>query len=57
MGVAIGLAETTGRRLSITDGAVMVLQALPTSALVLPAVILLRTRVDHRSLPGADAAR
>ncbi|WP_456789466.1 CPBP family glutamic-type intramembrane protease [Cellulomonas sp. P5_C5] len=57
VGVAVGVAEAAGRWLSIGTTGVMVLQAVLASALVVPAVVLLRTRADRRSLPGLGLDR
>lgn len=57
VGVAIGVAEAMGRWLSLGATGVMVLQAVLASALVVPAIVLLRTRADRRSLPGLGLDR
>ncbi|KQR08622.1 hypothetical protein ASF78_20520 [Cellulomonas sp. Leaf334] len=57
VGVAIGVGEAVGRWLSLGEAGVMVLQAVLASALVVPAVVLLRTRADRRSLPGLGLDR
>jgi hypothetical protein len=57
IGVAIGVAEAAGRWWSLGAATVMVLQAVFTSALVVPAIVLLRTRVDRRPLVGLGLGR
>ncbi|GEK20563.1 CPBP family glutamic-type intramembrane protease [Cellulomonas xylanilytica] len=57
VGVAIGVAEAAGRWLSLGATGEMVLQAVLASALVVPAVVLLRTRADRRSLAGLGLDR
>lgn len=57
VGVAIGVAEAVARWLSLGRTGEAVLQAVLASALVVPAIVLLRTRVDRRSLPGLGLDR
>lgn len=57
VGVAIGLADAADRWLSLGSAGAMLLQAVLASALVVPAIVLLRTRADRRSLPGLGLDR
>ncbi|MBO3102316.1 CPBP family glutamic-type intramembrane protease [Cellulomonas fengjieae] len=57
LGLAIGVAEAVQRWLSLGTTAAMLLQAVLATVLVVPAIVLLRTRVDHRTLAGLGLAR
>ena len=57
IGLAIGVAEAVQRWLSLGTTAAMLLQAVLATAFVVPAIVLLRTRVDRQSLGGLGFGR
>ena len=57
IGLAIGVAEAVQRWLSLGTAAAMLLQAVLATAFVVPAIVLLRTRVDRQSLGGLGFGR
>ena len=50
LGLAIGIPRGIARHLTLADGVVVALQALIMAGFVLTAIVLLRRRVDRRSL-------